>query len=241
MILWPQPDGSVLATQPAHAVIAGQLMRALADRPAPYESAITAAIQHDCPWQPWEVAPEYDPATGLPRQFNALPGDEHVPMWDAGVAVAYANWGLLVGLVIQRHGSHIYRMGILGNRIAPSPQSRAAMEGYIEREGRHSVEIMARLGMDEVKLTPLSRKLGMVDGIALGLCWGMADFNCLDTRLIRTGSFAATLDPWPLDTPAMTVMTETIRLPARFDSAEAMRAGWDALPREPLRFTLSAA
>ena len=33
MILWTQPDGSVLATpQPAHAIIAGQLMRALADQ-----------------------------------------------------------------------------------------------------------------------------------------------------------------------------------------------------------------
>lgn len=242
MILWPQPDGSVLATpQPAHAVIAGQLMRALADRPDPYEPAITAAIQHDCPWQPWEVAPEYDPATGLPRQFNALPGDEHVPMWDAGLAVAYANWGLLVGLLIQRHGSHIYRLGILGNRVAPSAASRAAMEGYIAREQACSADICARLGMDEATLAPLSRKLAMVDGIALGLCWGHPTFNCLDTQLTLTGPFAATLDPWPLDTPAMSVVTETIRLPSSFDSPAAMRAAWATLPREALRFTLSAA
>jgi hypothetical protein len=50
MILWPQPDGSILATpQPAHAIIAGQLMRRLAERPAPFEPAVTAAIEHDCP------------------------------------------------------------------------------------------------------------------------------------------------------------------------------------------------
>ena len=92
MILWNQPDGSVLGTpQPAHAVIAGQLMRALADRPDPYEPAVTAATEHDSPWAPWEVAPEFDAATGLPRQFNSLPGEEHVPMWEAGVRTAFAS------------------------------------------------------------------------------------------------------------------------------------------------------
>ena len=44
MILWQQPDGSILATpQPAHAVLAGQLMRALAEPPAPLEPVVNAA------------------------------------------------------------------------------------------------------------------------------------------------------------------------------------------------------
>lgn len=242
MILWTQPDGSVLATpQPAHAIIAGQLMRALADKPDPFEPAITAATEHDCPWQPWETEPEFDAATGLPRQFNALPGDEHVPMWEAGLRMAYANWGLLVGSLIERHGSHIYRLGILGNRIAPSPKSLAAMEGYIAREQARSAEIGAMLGMSEAKLAPLSRKLARVDGIALALCWGHASFQCLDIQLTRTSPFVATLDPWPLDAPAMSVTTEAIRLPPRFESEAAMRTAWPGLKRETLRFTLSAA
>ena len=242
MILWVQPDGTVLATpQPAHAVIAGQLMRALADKPDPFEPAITAANQHDCPWQNWEIDPEFDAATGLPRQFNSLPGEQHVPMWEAGTRMAFANWGLLVGLLIQRHGSHIYRLGILNNRMAQSPEGKAAMEGFIAQEQASSADIGARLGMDEAQLTPLSRKLGMVDGIALGLCWGHPSFHCLDTRLTRTSPFAATLDPWPLNAPTMSVVTETIRLPRRFDSPAAMRDAWPGLPRETLRFTLSAA
>ncbi len=237
MILWPQPDGSVLATpQPAHAIIAGQLMRAM----DAFEPLITAAIEHDCPWQPWEIEPEYDAGTGLPRQFNALPGDEHVPMWEAGLRMAYANWGLLVGLLIQRHGSHIYRLGILGNRIAPSPASLAAMEGYIAREQARSAELGALLEMDEAKLTALSRKLARVDGIALGLCWGHPSFQCLDTQLARTTPLAATLDPWPLDVPAISVATEAIRLPERFQSEAAMRDAWPGLKRETLRFTLTA-
>lgn len=241
MILWTQPDGSVLATpQPAHAIIAGQLMRALADRPDPFEPTITAATEHDCPWQPWETVPEFDAATGLPRQFNALPGDQHVPMWEAGVAMAYASWGLLVGLLIERHGSHIYRLGILSDRIAPSPASLAAMEGYIAREQAHSAGFGPRIGMDEARLSALSARLALVDGIALALCWGSASFQCGASLLTRTSPFAATLDPWPLDTPAMSVATEARILPARFASEAAMRAAWDDLPRRTLRFTLSA-
>ena len=82
MILWPQPDGSVIATpQPAHALIAGQLMRALADRPEPFEAVCTAAAQHDCGWMPVETDPPFDPDTGLPRAFNAFSGADHELTW----------------------------------------------------------------------------------------------------------------------------------------------------------------
>ena len=241
MILWPQPDGSTLATpQPAHAVIAGQLMRALAEKPDPFEPAVTAAMEHDCPWQPWEIAPQYDAATGLPRLFNALSGDEHVPMWERGVEMALANWGLLVGLLVMRHGSHIYRLGILGNRIAPSAASLAAMEGYIARERERGAAIIARLGMNEAEVAALSAKLALVDSIALSLCWGPATFQCGPATLTRTAPFAATISPWPFDTPALSVATEAQHIPARFHSEAAMRQAWPDLPRKTLRFTLSA-
>jgi len=242
MILWQQPDGSVLATpQPAHAVIAGQLMRRLADRPEPFEPAVTAAIEHDCPWQGWEMAPEFDPATGLPRLFNALSGDEHVPMWEDGVRMALANFGLLVGLLVMRHGSHIYRLGILGNRIAPSAISLAAMEGYMARERERGAAIMARLGMSEAEVAPLSAKLAMVDSIALALCWGQTNFAAGSSTLIRSASFAARVAPWPFDTPGLELSTEALHLPGPFADEAAMRAAWPELPRRTLHFTLSAA
>jgi hypothetical protein len=242
MILWPQEDGTVLATpQPAHALIAGQLMRALAARPEPFEPVCTAAAQHDCPWMGWEQAPEFDSGTGLPRQFNALSGAEHVPMWERGVEAAIANWGLWVGLLILMHGSHIYRMGILGNRMAPAPESLAAMEGYMRREKAWSLELMARLGVTEAQVRPQQHKLAMVDSIALGLCWGQPRFDCSGTTLIRTGPHTATLDPWPLAPQVLAVETEALRLPGRFADAAAMAKGLAAAPREALRFTLAKA
>jgi hypothetical protein len=242
MILWPQPDGSVLATpQPAHAVLAGQLMRALAEPPVPLEPVVNAAAQHDCAWMEWERAPQFDAATGLPRHFNALSGQEHVPMWEQGVRDALANWGLWAGLLILRHGSHIYRLGILGNRMAPSAESLAAMEGYMAREVAWSAELMGKLGVEEAQVAANQRKLAVVDSIALGLCWGQERFDCGGTTLIRRGAHVATLDPWPLAVPRITLETETIHLPGRFAGADAMRAGMAAAPRERLVFELSAA
>jgi hypothetical protein len=242
MILWPQTDGSVIATpQPAHALIAGQLMRALAEPPEPLEPVVLAASQHDCAWMPFELAPPFDAKTGLPRAFNALAGQEHVPMWEAGVRSALANWGLWPALLILRHGSHIYRLGILNNRIAPSPESLAAMEGYMALERQTGARWMAELGVTETEVSRNAAKLAMVDAIALALCWGQARFDCGATALARTGDFAATLDPWPLGPDTLTVETEARRLPGRFEDEAAMRAGLAAAPRIALRFELRRA
>jgi hypothetical protein len=251
MILWPQPDGSVIATpQPAHALIAGQLMRALADPPAPFEPVCTAAAQHDCGWMPLEVDPPFDPDTGLPRAFNAFSGADHVPMWEAGVRLALANWGLWVGLLVLRHGAHVYRLGMLADRMRPGAESLAAMQGYLDREPAWSAAIMARLGVAEREVTPNSAKVALVDALSLALCWGKAEMACgnsLDpqrpivARFKRTGPFSAVVLPWPFAVPELVVETEAMLLPGRFPDAAAMRAGLAAAPRRCLRFRLSAA
>lgn len=242
MILWPQADGSVIATpQPAHALISGQVCRALRERPEPFEWVALAAAMHDMPWMPWEAAPEFDPATGLPRAFNALRGDEHVPLWERGVATARAAWGLWPALLILRHGSHIYRLGLLNNRIAPAPESLAAMEGYMARERETGAAWMRELGVTEEQVAPASAVVALCDALALALCWGQREFACGAGRLRRTGDFSATLAPWPLAPDSLVVETEARRLPARFADERAMRGGLAAAPRVALRFELSRA
>lgn len=242
MILWTQADGGVIATpQPAHAVLAGQLARALAEPPEPFEAVCLAAAQHDCPWMPWETDPQFDPATGLPRQFNALAGDEHVPMWEAGVRAALANWGGWVGLLVLLHGRHIYGMSILHNRMAPTPEGLAAVQGYVARAEGWAARIMAELGVTEDQVRPQQHKIALVDAVALGLCWGQAEFDCAGVRLVRTGPFAATLAPWPLAPARIILTTEARRLPGPFPDARSMRAGLAAAPRIPLSFELRPA
>ena len=239
MILWPQPDGSVIGTpQPAHALIAGELMRHMAPRPEPFASVVNAATQHDCAWLPWEAAPEFDPSTGLPRAFNDVPAHIHVPMWEAGVATALGSWGLWEALLILRHGTHIYGMA---SRTGASPESRAAMEGYVARERAEGAAWMERLGVSEDRVAQLSHALAVVDGIALALCWGQGSFDCGGIRLTRGVPFAATLAPWPLDVPRLEVETTALRLPARFSDAASMQEGLRNAERVPLRFALTPA
>ncbi|WP_160120091.1 DUF3891 family protein [Rhodovarius lipocyclicus] len=239
MILWPQPDGSTLATpQPAHAVMAGALMAHLAERPEPFSHIVNAAVQHDVAWQGWEQAPQFDAETGLPLAFNAVPGHQHVPMWENGVRLALANWGLWAALLILRHGSHIYRMGILRD---PSPESRAALLGYIAREPEWGAAMMAQLGVTEEQVAPLSLKLAMVDAIALALCWGKESFPCGGPTLTRVTPFHAVLDPWPLALPELTVSCEALRLRGPYADAAALRAALAEAPRETLGFRLTPA
>ena len=97
---------------------------------------------------------------------------------------------------------------------------------------------MARLGVREVQVAANARKLAMVDSIALGLCWGQVRFDANATTLIRTGPMTATLDPWPLAVPRLTLETETWRLSGRFADAADMRLALTGAPREPLLFQL---
>lgn len=242
MILWKQDDGSVIATpQPAHAVLSGQLMRVLADPPDPFEPVVTAAAQHDCGWMRWEADPEFDPETGLPRGFNALSGTEHVPLWESGVRLALASWGLWAGLLVLRHGSFIYRLGIEHQRMGSGDENLLAMQGYIAREKAWSAALAERLGVGEAQVAANSRKLAMVDAIALGLCWGRDPFDCGATKLKRTSPFEATLDPWPLLVPEITLETEALRLKPHYIDEGDMHAGLAEAPRLPLRFRLTPA
>ena len=239
MILWKQEDGSVLATpQPAHAVLSGQLMRVLADPPDPFEPVVTAAAQHDCGWMRWEADPEFDASTGLPLAFNALSGAHHVPMWEAGVRLALASWGLWAGLLVLRHGAFIYRLGIEHQRMAASDQSLLAMQGYLQREKSWSASLAEKLDVTEEQVAANARKLAMVDAIALGLCWGRESFDCGEAMMRRTAPFEAVIDPWPLSVPEITLETEAMRLPSRYADSGAMRAGLAEAPRLPLRFRL---
>lgn len=78
-------------SQPAHAWISGQLLRAWAE---PLEQPLLlAAEQHDLGWLDWETAPSFDPQTGRPHLFRAVGVAVHAPMRARGVHRALNAWG----------------------------------------------------------------------------------------------------------------------------------------------------
>ncbi len=113
MLFRALPGGDWLAiTQPAHALVSGQLLRAWGAagfaRPDPAEEVVTAAAQHDVAWMGWEAAPTLDPETGRPALFRRVGARVHAPMWAEGVRLALAAWGPWAALLVSRHGSLIY-------------------------------------------------------------------------------------------------------------------------------------
>jgi len=82
-------------SQPAHAWISGQLLRAWNGNFA--EPLLLAAEQHDIGWMDWETAPSFNPATGRPHLFREIGASVHAPMWRRGGAAGARRLGIACG------------------------------------------------------------------------------------------------------------------------------------------------
>ena len=122
MLFCNHNSGVLAISQPAHAWISGQLLRAWAEPLG--EPLLLAAEQHDIGWLDWEAAPTFDPETGRPHLFRHVGAATHAPMWTRGVERALAAWGAHVALLISMHGGLIYRRFTDRHGGGPAKSSR---------------------------------------------------------------------------------------------------------------------
>ena len=82
------PAGLLVIGQPAHAWVSGQLARAWGNERfgylEPYEEVCLAAEQHDIGMADYDLTPERNPETGLPRSFMEMPIGLHLQLWTQG-------------------------------------------------------------------------------------------------------------------------------------------------------------
>jgi len=258
MLLRSLPDGSLLCiSQPAHAVISGQLARAWGGPgfhpPVPLEPVVLACAQHDVAWMGWETTPGFDAATGRPLEFRAFGARYHAPMWSAGVDHALAAWGLWPALLISRHGNLIYSRFLDRHRAAP--EDAAGADAYLADHAVKQAAWARRLGAAPAEVAANSALLAVVDQMSLIICWGAATADGTpagDAPTAEGGTLPLTLravpgglvcDPWPFLAPSLQVETEAVHLPApaTYADAGAMQAALDAAPRERLVVTLRPA
>src|SRR5271154_3730089 len=107
MLFRDQPSGALAISQPTHAWISGQILRAWDVHLS--ETLQLAAEQHDIGWIDWETKPTFNPETGRPHLFREIGASTHAPMWTKGVERALGAWGAHVALLVSRHGGVIYR------------------------------------------------------------------------------------------------------------------------------------
>jgi Protein of unknown function (DUF3891) len=249
MLFRTEPSGVLAISQPAHAWISGQILRAWDDETLG-KPLLLAAEQHDIGWLDWETAPTFNPETGRPHLFREIGAAIHSPMWRRGVEHALGAWGAHVALLVSRHGGVIYRRYMDRHRM--NDADAAAAEAYLEMQAPIEAAWAKALGLDAAELQKETALIALVDTLSLALCGELkapieleaptATGGTETLRLVeRPGhSFEFILSPWPLRTETLTVEGEARALPAtgRFADKAAMRAWLESPERAIFRARL---
>ena len=233
MLFRTEPSGVLAISQPAHAWISGQILRAWDE--ALSEPLLLAAEQHDIGWLDWETAPTFNPQTGRPHLFREVGAAVHSPMWRQGVERALGAWGAHVALLVSRHGGVIYRRYI--DRHRASEADAAAAQTFLETQAPLEAAWAKTLELDAAALQKQTTLVALSDTLSLALCGELktpfeveapnAGGGIETLRLIeRPGHpFDFVLSPWPFRKDGLDVEGEARPLPAsgRFDNEAAMR------------------
>jgi hypothetical protein len=233
MLFRTEPSGVLAISQPSHAWISGQILRAWDE--ALSEPLLLAAEQHDIGWLDWETAPTFNPQTGRPHLFREIGAAVHSPMWRQGVERALGAWGAHVALLVSRHGGVIYRRYTDRHRI--SEADAAGAQTYLQTQAPLEAAWAKTLGLDAAALQKQTTLVALSDTLSLALCGELktpfeveapsASGGTETLRLIeRAGRpFDFVLSPWPFRKDVLDVEGEARPLPAagRFDNEAAMR------------------
>src|ERR1700733_2369653 len=248
MLFRIEPSGVLAISQPTHAWISGQILRAWDDTLG--TPLLLAAEQHDIGWLDWETAPSFNPETGRPHLFREIGAAVHSPMWRQGVERALGAWGAHVAVLVSRHGGVIYRRYTDRHRIGEA--DAAAAQTYLETQAPLEAAWAKTLGLDAAALQKQTTLVALSDTLSLALCGELktpfeveapsASGGTETLRLIeRPGHpFDFVLSPSPFRKDVLNVEGEARPLPltGRFDDEAAMRTWLKSPERRVFRARL---
>ena len=221
MLFRNDSTGVIAISQPTHAWISGQLLRAW--NGALPEPLLLAAEQHDIGWLDWEVNPSFDASAGRPHLFRDIGASLHAPMWVRGVDRALGAWGTHVALLVSRHGGVIYRRFTTRHRIDES--DAAAARSYLETQAPREATWAKTLRLREADLERQSGLIAFVDTLSLVVCGelktpidietpdGNGDILRLNVKERAERPFEFVVSPWPFNVEDIVIEGEGRRLP----------------------------
>jgi hypothetical protein len=217
MLFRRDQTGLIAVSQPAHAWISGQMLRAWNGECS--EPLLLAAEQHDIGWLDWEVEPSFDAATGRPHLFRDIGAALHAPMWMRGVRRAEAAWGTHVALLVSRHGGVIYRRFTSRHRIDEA--DAAAANAYLATQAPLEAEWARALALDQGELERQSGLIAFVDTLSLVVCGELKTpieieipgSPSVTVREHPERPFEFGVSPWPFRLMAIAIEGEGRRLP----------------------------
>ena len=217
MVLRPDGDDATICIgQASHAWITGQLARAWRDV-EPYEDVCLAAEQHDVGWTEYDLAPELNPDTGLPRSFMEIDFATRMRIWEPAPHRVESQ-SLYAALLVSLHGSTLHRQ-------------MAEAADYVVGQTALQERWIAALGADREQVDANRRRILVWDALSLALCLRWDPFESEGLELDRVEDERFTLVPWPFARDELVVTCEGRRLEGRFDDERALH---DALGRAPL-------
>jgi hypothetical protein len=251
MLVRDDASGTLLIGQPSHAWVSGQLARAWGNARfgplAPFEEVCLAAEQHDIGMAEWDLAPTFNPDTGLPHSFTEMPLDVHLPLWTAAPH-RLLRQSRYAALLTSMHGTRLYAMRDLSQS---APADAEQIRGYLAAQRRWQEELVASLGADADEIARNSQLLWTWDYMSLALCLGwppcsIADVPTADQPVsvsLAPGSRpeSVVVSPWPFrDAGGVTVRYEGQRLTGAVDSPAALTRAVAAAPWETVSVELAA-
>lgn len=223
MLLREEGDATLCIGQTSHAWISGQLARAWRGV-KPFEAVVLAAEQHDVGWSEWDLEPEVDPETALPRDFVSMPLDARLSIWEPAPHRLRAQ-SLYAALLVSLHGTSLHA-------------GQDGAEAYLASERELQETWIAQLAADRRQLDRNRRLILLWDALSLALCLRWDPYERDGHTLRRTHDETFTLDPWPFasDGP-LELVCEGRRLSGPYSGPASLASA----PLVPLCFTLTPA
>ena len=258
MLLRTEADGIVAIAQTSHAWISGQLARAWGNDEFgpldPREEVCLGAEQHDVGMAEWDLAPSFDPRTGLPHAFTEMPLAVHLGLWAAAPRKLLAQ-SRHAALLTCMHGIALYEMRDLA---AMAPDDAEAVRGHLVAQRALRDSLLAALradpvagpGADPGRVARNQRLVWTWDFLSLAVCldWAPTSIGGVPTAgepvELRLEPVAGGDDrriafaPWPFAEREVRVRCEGRRLAERYEDEGSMRAALAGAPWVTLTWTL---
>lgn len=267
MLFRDRPNGSIAISQPSHAWLAGQIMRAWGNAEfgavTPCEDVCLGAEQHDIGWLEWEQSPTLNQATGRPHGFRELGVAAHTAIWRRGTELALA-FGRYPALLVSLHGAGLYAN--FAGAAVDAAIVRDFLDGQLAIQQRllASLRLDKRLGefCDPAMIERNRRLVRTADRTSIAICTGMQDPAVrtedphrgvvrqvptadgeTDIHLLPVGDDLTRIvvTPWPFAATKVQVVCEGALLPSHFDDEPAMRVALGNVTRVVLSTELRPA
>lgn len=268
MMFREDPNGLIAITQPSHAWLSGQIIRAWGNAEfggvAPYEDVCLGAEQHDMGWLEWERTPSLNLTSGRPHGFRELAVAEHTAIWRRGTELAL-SLGRYPALLVSLHGSRLYANFAGDAADLPLVQAFLSDQQAIQRRLLGSLKQDRRLAgfCDPAMIERNSRLVRTADRMSIAICTTMRDPAVRsddphqgivrqvptvhgETDLVLHAAdgdaTSMTVTPWPFSASAVHLVCEGTLLPSRhFADQAGMREALLGAPKVVVSATLRPA